>query len=337
VLRYVVHRLVALVAILIGVTLVTFLIAQVIPADPAVNQGGDFATDAQIAQIREELGLDDPLPVQYLKYLERLAHGDFGTSLFSQQPVADELPARVGATIDMATAAMLVSLIVGIPAGIAAAVYRNSPIDHAARLLALLGTAMPIFWLGLLLVRVFYSSLHWLPASGRYDLDLPAPPTQTHSLVVDSILAGDWTMLGNSLEHLALPSLTLGVMGAGLISRVMRASMLDVLSAEFVITARAKGLTQRRIVTVHALRNALLPAVTVIGVTYGALLGGAVLTETIFSWPGLGLYAVQAMSHLDFPAVMGAVIVITLAYVVANLLVDLTYGWLDPRVRRLQH
>jgi peptide/nickel transport system permease protein len=334
-LRYVLQRLLAIVAILIGVTVVTFCIAQVIPADPAVNLAGEFATNDQVAQIRKDTGLDRPLLIQYGLYVERLVQGDFGVSLFTQQPVSTELTNRFGATFDLATAAMILALLIGIPAGIAGAVWRNSPIDHLARLLALLGTAMPIFWLGLLLVRVFYTGLHWFPASGRYALELTPPPTVTHSLLVDSILAGDWKMLGSATSHLALPALTLGIMGAGLLARVMRASMLDVLGREFVVTARAKGLTHRRIIGIHALRNAMLPTVTVIGITYGALLGGAVLTETIFSWPGLGLYAVESMNHLDFPAVMGVVIVITVVYVLANLIVDLMYGWLDPRVRRV--
>jgi peptide/nickel transport system permease protein len=199
--------------------------------------------------------------------------------------------------------------------------------------LAVVGTAMPVFWLGLLLVRIFYSELHVFPAIGRYDAGVPAPPAITQSLVVDSILAGNWRMLGSSLGHLALPALTLGIMGAGLISRVMRASMLEALGGEFIVTARAKGLSHRRIVYVHALRNAMLPTITVLGLTYGSLLGGAVLTEKVFSWPGLGLYAIDAMKHLDFAPVMGSVIVITLAYVIANFIVDMAYGWFDPRVR----
>jgi peptide/nickel transport system permease protein len=334
-LRYLFQRLLAIVAILFGVTVVTFFIAQVVPADPAVNQAGEFATNAQVEQVRKEQGLDRPLPVQYGIYVKRLVQGDFGTSLFTQQSVATELTNRSGATFDLATAAMILALLIGVPAGVAGAVYRDSLVDHAARILALLGTAMPIFWLALLMVRLFYSGLHWLPANGRYSLDLPVPPTVTHSLVVDSVIAGDWAMLGSALQHLVLPALALGIMGAGLISRVMRASMLDVLGRDFIVTARVKGLSRRRVIYVHALRNALLPAVTVIGVTYGALLGGTVLTEKIFSWPGLGLYAVESIEHLDFPAVMGVVVIITIAYVAVNLVVDLGYGWLDPRVRRV--
>lgn len=336
-LRFLIQRLIALVGILFGVTVVTFFIAQVIPADPAVNQAGQYATDQAIEEIRAENGLDKPLPVQYALYVSRLVRGDFGTSLFSQQSIASELPARIGATVDLATAAMILTVVIGMLAGVAGAVRKNSIVDHLTRILALVGTAMPVFWLGVLMVRVFYTGLGWLPASGRYAFDLKPPPTVTHSLVVDSIVARDWTMLGSAVEHLALPAVTLAAMGAGLIARVMRASMLDALGREFIVTARAKGLSQRRIIYVHALRNALLPTVTMTGLAYGALLGGAVLTETIFSWPGLGRYGVEAMAHLDFSAVMAVVIVITLAYVGANLVVDLTNGWLDPRVRRVHH
>jgi peptide/nickel transport system permease protein len=331
--RYLIGRLLAIVAVAFGVTVVTFLIAQVIPADPAVNLAGEYATTETVEQIRHEEGLDEPLPVRYADYVGRLVQGDLGTSMFTKQPVAHELPPRIGATVDLATTAMLIAVLLGITTGVAAAVHRNSIVDHLARALAVAGTAMPVFWLGLLLVRVFYSELHVLPAIGRYAVGVPAPPAVTQSLVIDSILAGNWRMLASSLTHLALPALTLGIMGAGLISRVMRASMLEALSREFIVTARAKGLSERRIVYVHALRNAMLPTVTVLGLTYGSLLGGAVLTEKIFSWPGLGLYAVNAMDHLDFAPVMGVVIVITLAYVVANFIVDLTYGWFDPRVR----
>lgn len=337
VVRLLVHRGVAIVAILLGVTVVTFFLAQVIPADPAVNQAGEFATKAMVQQIRRQEGLDKPVPVQYGLYLDRLLHGNLGTSLYSKQPVASELPSRIGATLDLATAAMILAVVIGIPAGVAAAVYRGTVIDHLSRLLALVGTAMPVFWLGLVLVRVFYLGLHLLPAVGEYSVTATPPPVVTHSVLVDSVLAGDWSMLGDAAKHLVLPALTLGIMGAGLVARVMRASMLDVFGCDYIVTARAKGLGTMRIVCIHALRNALLPAVTVVGLTYGALLGGAVLTETVFSWPGLGLYAVEAMGHLDFPAVMGAVMVMTLAYVIANLIVDLLYGVLDPRVRRAAH
>lgn len=331
--RYLIGRLLAILAVVFGVTVLTFLIAQVVPADPAVNLAGEYATAETVEEIRQAEGLDEPLPVQYGRYVGRLAQGDLGTSMFTKQPVADELPARLGATVDLATTAMVIAVLIGVSTGVAAAVRRNSWIDHLARALAVVGTAMPVFWLGLLLVRIFYTNLHLLPAVGRYEAGVPPPPAVTQSLIVDSVLAGNWQMLSSALAHVALPALTLGIMGAGLISRVMRASMLEALGREFVVTARAKGMSERRIVYVHTLRNAMLPTLTVMGVTYGALLGGAVLTEKIFSWPGLGLYAVNAMEHLDFAPVMGVVIVITLAYVVANLIVDLAYGLFDPRVR----
>lgn len=330
---YILRRLVSLVLIMLSVTVVTFAIAQLSSADPAVQLAGDFPPDEVVQQLRKELGLDEPLPVQYANYLGDLLHGDFGRSYFSKQPISSELGERIGATFDLATAALLFAIVIGIPTGVAAAVYRNSIIDHFGRFLAIFGTAIPVFFLGLLMVRVFYTELGILPASGRYALDLPPPPIVTHSLIVDSILAADWTVLRSALTHLILPALTLGLFGAGTISRIMRASMLEILGSDFIVTARAKGISPRRIVLVHALRNAMLPGLTVIGLTYGAMLGGAVLTETVFSWPGIGLYGVRAMVYLDFPAVMAVVILITFAYVLMNLVVDILYGVLDPRVR----
>lgn len=331
--RYIFGRLIALVLIMLSVTIVTFAISQLSSADPAVQLAGDFPPDAVVEQIRHELGLDKPIPVQYADYVANLARGDFGRSYFSKQPISSELPDRIGATVDLATAALFFSILIGVPIGIAAAVYRGSAIDHFGRILAIFGTAVPVFFLGLLLVRVFYTDLGLLPASGRYALELVPPPTVTHSLIIDSILAGDWTMLQSAAAHLVLPALALGLFGAGSISRVMRASMLEILGSDFIVTARANGISERRIILVHALRNAMLPGLTIIGLTYGALLGGAVLTETVFAWPGLGLYGVRAMVYLDFPAVMAVVILITFAYVVMNLVVDVLYGVLDPRVR----
>jgi peptide/nickel transport system permease protein len=331
--RYVAARFLALVAILVAVTIVTFTIAQLSTADPAVQLAGDFPPDAVVQKIRNELGLDKPVAIQYVLYVKGLLHGDFGRSYFSKQPISSELMPRVGATFDLATAALLFSILLGIPTGIAAAVYRNSAIDHFSRLLALVGTAVPVFFLGLLMVRVFYTELALLPASGQYALELTPPRTVTNSIIVDSILAGDWQMLRSAMTHLLLPALTLGLFGGGNIARIMRASMLDILNHDYIVMARVKGLAFRRIILVHGLRNAMLPALTVIGLTYGALLGGAVLTETVFSWPGLGLYGVRAMTYLDFPAVMAVVILITLAYVLMNLVVDILYGVLDPRVR----
>jgi peptide/nickel transport system permease protein len=336
VIAYILRRLVSLVLIMLAVTIVTFAIAQLSSADPAVQLAGDFPPDEVVQQLREELGLDKPLPIQYLNYLNDLLHGDFGRSYFSKQPISSELGERIGATFDLATAALLFAIVIGIPTGVGAAVYRGSIIDHFGRILAIFGTAIPVFFLGLLMVRVFYTELGVLPASGRYALELEPPPSVTHSLFIDSILAGDWTVLRSATTHLILPALTLGLFGAGTISRVMRASMLDVLGSDFIVTARAKGISRRRIVFVHALRNAMLPGLTIIGLTYGALLGGAVLTETVFSWPGIGLYGVRAMVYLDFPAVMAVVIVITFAYVAMNLVVDILYGVLDPRVRTAQ-
>lgn len=330
--RYIVKRLIAMVPVVLGVTVVTFLLTQVVPADPAVAIAGEYATEDTIQAIREEHGLDQPIPVQYVNYLSRLVTGDLGTSLFTGRPVASDLGVHFMATAELATAAILIAVLIGVPAGIVAATRHGSVWDHASRVLATIGAATPVFWLALVLVAVFAVRLGTFPIAGRHTIGLPLPDPVTRSLILDSLLAGRWDVLTDTLRHLALPAVTLGLMGSGLIARVMRSSMLEVANAEYVTTARAKGLSSRRVVYVHVLRNALLPALTITGLTYGALLGGAVLTESIFSWPGLGRYAVDSILRLDFAAVMGVVLVMTLAYAVVNLIVDLLYAKLNPLV-----
>lgn len=330
--RYIVKRLVAMVPVLLGVTLITFLLTQVVPADPAVTLAGDYASEETIQAIREEHGLDLPLPAQYARYLSRLATGDLGTSVFTGRPVARDLGIYFMATAELATAAILLAILIGIPAGIVAATRHGSIWDHMSRLIATVGAATPVFWLALVLVALFAVRLDLFPISGRFTIGIDLPPTLTRSLILDSIIAGRFDVLADTLRHLALPAITLGVMGSGLIARVMRSSMLEVTNAEYITTARAKGLSHRRIIYIHALRNATLPALTITGLTYGALLGGAVLTESIFGWPGLGRYAVSSILRLDFAAVMGVVLVMTLAYALANLLVDLLYAKLNPLV-----
>lgn len=327
------RRVVLMVPILFGVTIVTFLLTQVIPSDPAVALAGDTASDEAIALIRERLGLDQPIWVQYVEYVGRLLQGDLGTSIYSQRPVASEIAAYLPATIELATAGIVIALLLGITLGILAAIQRGRFMDRFGRLFAIFGASMPVFWLGLLLVLVFYSMLGWLPGGGRADRSVPQPEAWTGFLLVDSLLQLNFPALGDGLLHLLLPALTLGVMGAGSIARVMRASMIDVLSQEYIRAARAKGLSRGRVLYVHAVRNALLPTITVAGLVYGALLGGAVLTESIFSWPGLGRYAVDAMFRQDFPALMAVVIVIALAYAIVNLLVDIAYSILNPTLR----
>ena len=319
-------------ASILAITLVTFVISHLIPADPVVAYAGDLASEEKIQQIREEFGLDRPLPEQYVMYLLGLIHGDLGVSIRFQRPVRDEIMARFPATVELSTAAIILSIGIGVPTGVLAAFNRNKWIDHFARILALGGISMPIFWLGLLASALFYYQLDLLPASGRLGPNIKPPNEITGLYVVDSILTWNLTTLIDSLKHLALPCLVLGAAGAGSIARITRSSMLEVLLEDYIRTARAKGLRERVVVFVHALRNALLPTVTVVGLTYGALLGGAVLTETVFAWPGLGTFVVATLSAVDFAAVMGVTIVISVIYNVVNFLVDVVYIWLDPRV-----
>lgn len=332
-LRYMAKRLVTTVPVVLGVTIVTFVLTQVLPNDPAVILAGDTASDEVIQAIRERHGLDRPLLVQYGLYISLLLRGDLGTSMFTGSPVASDLVRYFMGTAELATAAIMLSVLIGIPLGVIAATRSGSLWDHLSRVIATFGSATPVFWLALMLVALFAVRLGMFPIAGQFTIGTQLPPTVTHSLVVDSILARRWDVLTDTLRHLALPAATLGVMGAGLITRVMRSSMLEVLNEEYITTARAKGMSEARVTYVHALRNAILPAVTITGLTYGALLGGAVLTESIFGWPGLGRYALSSIFRLDFPALMGVVIVMTLATVVVNLVVDLLYIFLNPLVK----
>jgi peptide/nickel transport system permease protein len=318
---------------MLGITLLTFVISQVVPADPAVALAGDFATQETIAAIRAKHGLDKPLPMQYVLYLKRLVRGDLGLSIFTNKPVTEDLAQFFPATLELSTAAILLAVLIGLPAGVLAATHRNGPFDHASRILALVGASMPVFWLGLLFSAVFYYYLGWLPAGGRIGVDVAPPDRITGLMVLDSLFRGNWVAFSSALRHLVLPALTLGCVGAGMIARVTRSSMLEVLGHDYVKTARAKGLSRVVVTYKHALKNALLPTVTVVGLTYGALLGGAVLTESVFSWPGLGRYAVASMLRADFPAVMGVTLLLTIIYSLVNLLVDLLYAALNPTIR----
>lgn len=330
---FLVRRLLGLVVVMFGVSIITFAVSHLVPADPVVVALGDHATDEQIAKFKAEYGLDQPLTTQYLVYVDGLLHGDLGRSIRTRRPVLDDLKDFVPATIELSLAALLVSLVIGIPAGIWSALERNRLPDHFIRLFSLAGGSLPIFWLGLILIGILYGQLGWLPAGGRIDQFLDPPPALTGLFVVDSLIAGDIEKLGSSLYHLILPAFTLGYFSTAVIARMTRSSMLEVLRQDYMTAARAKGLRQSAVILKHGLRNALIPTLTIIGVTFGSLLSGAVLTETIFSWPGLGRYATFSALSLDFPAVMGVTLLAAIIYPLANLLVDLGYHWLDPRVR----
>src|SRR6266545_1717234 len=332
-LGFLLRRIIGIAAVMIGVSVITFAISHVIPADPPGAAPGDHATDEQIAAVRGEYKLDRPLVGQYVTYANGVLHGDLGRSIRTRRAVLDDLADSFPATLELSFTALVVSMLVGIPAGVWSALYRGRMPDFVVRLLALAGGSIPIFWLGLIVIGLGYYQLGWFPGGGRIDAFVPPPPARTGLYVVDSLLAGDLDALRSSLLHLVLPTLTLGYFSTAVIARMTRSSMLEVLGQDYVRTARSKGLRERVIVLRHALRNALIPTVTIIGLTFGSLLSGAVLTETIFSWPGLGRYATASAVSLDFPAVLGVTLLAAVVYPVANLVVDVAYYWLDPRIQ----
>ncbi|MBA3450200.1 MAG: ABC transporter permease, partial [Chloroflexia bacterium] len=285
------------------------------------------------AALERRWGLDKPIPVQYVYYVGNLLRGDWGESISRRTPVADELRTRVPATIELTFYALAFAIVVGVPLGVVSALNHDRWPDHLARFVTLLGTSIPVFWLGLLLLYVFFYRLEWLPGPGRLDVGMKAPPTLTGMITFDAFIAGDWDVLLAAWKRLVLPAIVLGSFAMGIVARMLRSSLLTSLGDDYVRTARAKGLEERSVVIGHAMRNALIPTVTVLGLTMAGLLAGAVLTETIFSWPGVGSFAVSAALKLDYPALLGVTLVIAIIYVIVNLLVDIIYGLLDPRIR----
>jgi peptide/nickel transport system permease protein len=331
--RFLIRRLAGLALVLVGVSLITFALTQVVPVDPALAALGQNAREEQITAFRRQYGLDQPPVQQYVAYVGRLLHGNLGTSIRTRRPVADDLRDYLPATLELALAAMGIGLVLGISLGIVAAVRRNSWLDALARIFALVGGSLPIFFLGLLMLALFYTKLRWLPGPGRLDPYLTPPRRVTGMYTVDSLLAGDTQALRSSLRHLVLPAITLGYFSTAVLLRMTRSAMLEVLQQDYVRTAQAKGLRSSVVLLRHALKNAMIPVLTTVGVTFGSLLSGAVLTETIFAWPGLGRYATASAVSLDFPAVMGVTLVSAVVYPVVNLLVDIGYHALDPRIR----
>ena len=321
--RYVLTRLSLFVPMLAGVVFFVFLLVHLIPGDPARVLLGEDASPQAVAQLRHSLGLDLSLPSQFLRYLNHLLHGDLGISMFQNVPVLELVLARLPATLELAVLAMLVSVCLGITLGCAAAAFQGTALDLFCLVFAQLGISVTVFWLGILLMLVFSVELHWLPAVGR-----GAPMLSAFA----AVLAGRPVTLLDSLAHLALPAVALGVQGAAIICRLVRSSMLEALSSDYVRTARAKGVHPFSVIIRHALHNALLPAVTMIGWQFGNLLGGAVLTEGIFGWPGLGQLAVGAFSQRDLPLIQGIVLAFTLVFGLVTLATDLAYGLIDPRI-----
>ncbi len=301
---------------------------------PGAAAAGDRASDEIVRHIRQQLGLDLPLWQQFARYVDALLHGDLGTSIRTGRPVLEDLKTFFPATLELAFCALLIALLVGIPLGVLSAVYRNRWTDHLVRLMALTGISTPAFWLGLGVIVLFYGKLDWLPGSGRLD-DWFDPPTRVSGFyLLDSLLEGNVEVFFNALQHLILPAATLAFVHLGIVARQIRSAMLEQLNEDYIRTALASGLPKFTIVVRYALPNALIPSITVLGLALGDLLYGAVLTETVFAWPGMGAYVVSSIQALDFPAVMGFAIVVSFAYVLVNLVVDLLYLWIDPRMGR---
>jgi peptide/nickel transport system permease protein len=328
------RRLVMALPVIAGVIVVTFLLTRALPGDPAVYFAGPAASQQAIAQIRHQLGFDRSLPVQFVDYVERLAHGDLGTSLTTGQPVMTELMTRLPASAELTLLALFLSVVVAVPLGVAAAMRPGSLIDHACRIVTTAGVSLPTFFTGLLLVYVFYYLFGLAPAPlGRLDVYASPPPPHTGFYLIDSLLAGDVETFRAALAQLILPAATMAIFSLAPLARITRAAMLAVLGGEFIRTARASGLSRRRIVIVYAFRNAVLPVITTLGMVFSFLLGANVLVEKVFAWPGIGSYAVDALIASDYAPVQGFVLLMALLYVLLNLVIDLAYGFVDPRVR----
>ena len=319
---------------LFGLVLITFLIGRVVPIDPVLAVVGDRAPQDVVERTRHEMGLDQPLPLQFVHYLGELAHGNLGRSVMTSNPVTTDIARFFPATLELSSVALLIATLVGIPLGVYAAVRQGSWIDQAIRVVCLSGHSIPVFVLALLALLVFYATLGWAPGPGRQDIVYQdMVPQVTGVLLIDAVLAQDWGALRDAMSHLALPALVLATFNMAYIARMTRAFMLDSLRGEYIVTARAKGLSAAAIIWRHAFGNILVRLITVIALTYAGLLEGAVLTETIFSWPGLGQYLTGSLLNADMNAVLGATLIVGLSYVLLNLFADLMYRVLDPRVR----
>jgi peptide/nickel transport system permease protein len=330
-LGYLIRRIALLVPTLLGISILVFLMIQLVPGDPAQIMLGERATPESLELLRRDLGLDQPLHVQLGKYLYGLATGDLGQSIKSHSPVSQELLARFPATLELTCVSMLFACVIGISVGVISAVRRGTVLDAVSMTLSLAGVSMPIFWLGLVMIITFSVQIGGFPVSGRISA-FTFIPEITGLFLIDSLLAGDLRAFGDALHHLVLPGVTLGTVPAAVIVRMTRSSVLEVIHEDYVRTAWAKGLSERVVILRHALRNAGIPVLTVISLQFGYLLGGAVLTETIFAWPGIGRWLILAVHSRDFPAIQGGVLLVATTFVTINLIADLLYAWLDPRI-----
>ena len=334
--RFALTRLSLVVPTFIGITLLAFFLIRLVPGDPIETMAGERGIDAtRHEQLRQEYGFDQPVLVQYGRYLVRVLHGDLGRSIVTREAVISEFSALFPATVELAICAMLLALSVGLPAGILAAVRRNSIFDYGVMGVSLVGYSMPIFWWGLLLILLFSVQLDLTPVSGRIAVQYFVEPI-TGFLLIDTLLSDDKGAFASALSHIVLPAIVLGTVPLAVIARMTRSAMLEVLGEDYIRTARAKGLPTYRVIGLHALRNALIPVITVIGLQIGVLFTGAILTETIFSWPGVGKWLIEAISRRDYPVLQGGTLLIGIVVMAVNLLVDLAYGLINPRTRHAQ-
>ena len=345
---YATRRLLGLIPVLFGVSLLVFLIPRVVPGDPATIMLGERSSEANRARLRAELGLDRPLFLnleglaeeglpglfdsQYFDFMSSVLVLDFGRSIYSFIPVRDGLFQRFPATVELALMAMLFAVVFGVPLGVIAALRRGTITDTAVTIVALAGVSFPVFWLGIIFIYVFAVNLGWLPSSGRISVT-SAVPGGTGFYVLDGLLHGRWGFVVDALRHLVMPAVAVGTIPLAIVVRMTRSAMLEVLSQDYIRTSRAKGLAPRTVTLKHALRNALLPVVTIIGLSFGSLLSGAILTETVFSWPGIGRWIYQAIASRDYPIIQGGVLFVAFVFVIVNLLVDLSYSLIDPRIQ----
>ena len=333
-LRFLLSRVTLIIPTFIGMTLLAFFLIRVVPGDPIETMAGERGIDpARHAALLKEYGLDRPVLVQYGIYIGRVLSGDLGKSMITQEPVLNEFFALFPATIELATCAIIFALIIGIPAGMLAAVRRNSVFDHGVMGVSLTGYSMPIFWWGLLLILLFSVQLGWTPVSGRISVRYFIEPV-TGFLTIDALLSGEKGAFKSAVSHLIRPLMVLGTNPLAIIARMTRSAMLEVLGEDYIRTARAKGLSNVRVIALHAFRNALIPVITVIGLQVGVLFTGAILTETIFSWPGVGKWLIEAINRRDYPVLQGGLLMLGVVVMMVNLLVDVTYGIINPRIRR---
>ena len=332
-LAFILRKFLAVIPTFFGITLVAFTLIRLVPGDPIEVMVGERRLDPEIhAAMMQRMGLDQPLYLQYFKYVKDLLHGDLGMSLVTREPVVNEFLALFPATVELTLVALLLAMLVGMPAGMIAGLKRGSAVDHGVMGVAMTGYSMPIFWWGLIMIMFFSVNLGWTPVSGRIAIEYDIAP-RTGLLLIDSLLSGEDGAFLSACRHLILPVIVLGTVPMAVIARMTRSSMLEVLREDYIRTARAKGLAPLRVLVVHALRNALIPVITVIGLQVGSLLAGAVLTETIFSWPGIGKWLIDSIARRDYPVVQTGILVSAGIFVLVNLVVDVLYGWVNPRIR----